>query len=201
MPAEAMTAEAIKARDKELMAQALRAAQVRAGTDRVGFPTRVVDLSERPEIFGTTAVRIEFSHQRGTVRVCPISRTEHESNHFFVTLGAEPCTGLPALFMYCHSVKDCNAGKKREMLAFVEPESFETLGIVVPTDPTAPKALVPTRTAGQTVVLLGKMQEQEVDRLMENPGGAWDTVPSVGEVACALCTAASKHPAMVAVLA
>ena len=101
-------------------------------------------------------------------------------------------TGLPALFMYCHSVKDCNAGKKREMLAFVEPESFETLGIVVPTDPTAPKALVPTRTAGQTVVLLGKMQEQ-VDRLAANPGGAWDTVVNVGEIACALCTAASGH--------
>jgi hypothetical protein len=100
--------------------------------------------------------------------------------------------------MYCHSVKDCNAGKKREMLAFVEPESFETLGIVAPTDPTAPKALVPTRTAGQTVVLLGKMQEQ-VDRLAANPGGAWDTVVNVGEIACALCTAASEHETLVVV--
>ena len=99
-------------------------------------------------------------------------------------------TGLPALFMYCHSVKDCNAGKKREMLAFVDPASFATLGIVAPTDP---KAAAPTRTAGQTVVLLGKMQEQ-VDRLAANPGGAWDTVVNVGEIACALCTAASGHP-------
>jgi hypothetical protein len=195
VPAEAMTAEAIKARDKELMAQALRAAQVRAGTDRVGFPTRVVDLSERPEIFGTTAVRIEFSHKRGTVRVCPISRTEHESNHFFVTLGAEECTGLPALFMYCHSVKDCNAEKKHEMLAFVDPASFATIGMdagAVGTDEvTAPLSI------GQSAVLLGKMQAH-VDRMMENPGGAWDTVESVGEVACALCTAASKHPAALA---
>ena len=84
-----MTAEAIEARNKELMGQALRAAKVRAGTERVGFPARVVELDERPEVFGTTAVRIEFSHVSGTARVCPISRTEHESNHFFVTLGAE----------------------------------------------------------------------------------------------------------------
>jgi hypothetical protein len=42
------------------------------------------------------------------------------------------------------------------------------------------------------------MQEQ-VDRLIENPGGAWDTVVSVGEIACALCTAASKHETMVPV--
>jgi hypothetical protein len=186
-----MTAEAIEARNKELMAQALRAAQVRAGTDRVGFPTRVVDLSERPEIFGATAVRIEFSHQRGASRVCPISRTEHESNHFFVTVGAEECTGLPALFMYCHSVKDCNAAKKHEMLAFVDPASFETIGI------TADEGASPVLSIGQAAVLLGKMQAQ-VDRMMENPGGAWDTVENVGEVACALCTAASKHPAALA---
>ena len=212
VPAKAMTAEAIEARNKELMAQALRAARVRAGTDRVGFPMRVVDLCEKGDgghgVIGSAmsiatasacAVRIDFSHQSGTSRVCPISRMEHESNHFFVTLGAEECTGLPALFMYCHSVKDCNAGKKREMLAFVDPASFETLGIVAePTDPTAPKAAVPTRTAGQTVVLLGKMQEQ-VDRLAANPGGAWDTVVNVGEIACALCTAASEHETLVAV--
>jgi hypothetical protein len=98
--------------------------------------------------------------------------------------------------MYCHSVKDCNAGKKREMLAFVDPASFATLGIVE--EPTAPKAAAPTRTAGQTVVLLGKMQEQ-VDRLAANPGGAWDTVVNVGEIACALCTAASEHETLVAV--
>ena len=199
VPAEAMTAEAIKARDKELMAQALRAAQVRAGTDRVGFPTRVVDLSERPEIFGTTAVRIDFSHQRGTSRVCPISRTEHESNHFFVTLGAEECTGLPALFMYCHSVKDCNAEKKHEMLAFVDPESFATIGMdagavgAVGTD----EGASPVLSIGQSAVLLGKMQAH-VDRMIESPGGAWDTVVNVGEVACALCTAASKHTAALA---
>jgi hypothetical protein len=53
-------------------------------------------------------------------------------------------------------------------------------------------------SAGQTIVLLGKMQLQ-VDRLVENPGGAWDTVVSLGEIACALRTASAKHPAMVAV--
>ena len=193
-----VTAEAIEARNAELMAQALRAAQVRAGTERVGFPMRVVELDEKPEIFGTTAVRIDFSHASGTSRVCPVTRTEHESNHFFVTLGADTGTGLPALFMYCHSVKDCNAEKKHEMLAFVDPASFATIGV----DAEAVGAVGAEGSAallsiGQSAVLLGKMQAQ-VDRLMENPGGAWDTVPNVGEVACALCTAASKHPAALA---
>jgi hypothetical protein len=86
----------------------------------------VVELSEQPEIFGTTAVRIDFSHQSGTSRVCPISTDGAREQPIFVTLGAEECTGLPALFMYCHSVKDCNAAKKHEMLAFVDPASFET---------------------------------------------------------------------------
>jgi hypothetical protein len=43
-------------------------------------------------------------------------------------------------------------------------------------------------SVGQTIALLGKMQLQ-VDRLVENPGGAWDTVVSLGEIACALRTA------------
>jgi hypothetical protein len=198
-----MTAEAIEARNAELMAQALRAAQVRAGTERVGFPMRVVDLCEKGDgghdvIASACAVRIDFSHQSGTSRVCPISRMEHESNHFFVTLGAEPCTGLPALFMYCHSVKDCNAGKKREMLAFVDPASFATIGVDVDAGAVGTECSAqPPLSIGQSAVLLGKMQAQ-VDRLMENPGGAWDTVDNVGEVACALCTAASRNPGALA---
>jgi hypothetical protein len=182
----------IEARDGELMAQALRAAQARAGADRVGFPTRVVELDGKPDVFGVTAVRVDFSHPSGTARVCPISRMEHESNHFCVTLGTEERTGLPALFMYCHSVKDCNAEKKYEMLAFVDPASYETIGVDAEiADVTTPLSI------GQSAVLLGKMQLQ-VDRLMENPGGAWDTVVTVGEIACALCTAASKHPGALA---
>ena len=63
---------------------------------------RVVDLCEKGDgghdVIGSAmfianasayAVRIDFSHRSGTSRVCPISRMEHESNHFFVTLGAE----------------------------------------------------------------------------------------------------------------
>jgi hypothetical protein len=42
--------------------------------------------------------------------------------------------------------------------------------------------------------------QEPVNRLIENPGGAvWDNVLSLGEVACALCTAASKHPTALAV--
>jgi hypothetical protein len=191
-----MTVEAIKARNEALMGQALRAAQVRAGTERVGFPMRVVELDEKPEIFGTTAVRIDFSHRSGTARVCPVTRAEHESNHFFVTLGAEEeRTGLPAFFLYCHDTNECNPRKQHKMLAFVDPASYETVGIRVDGDesPDVPTTL----SIGQSAVLLGKMQLQ-VDRLMENPGGAWDTVLDLGEIACALCTAASKHPTALA---
>jgi len=48
-------------------------------------------------------------------------------------------------------------------------------------------------SVGKTIVLLGKMQLQ-VDRLVESPGGAWDTVVSLGEIACALRTASARHP-------
>jgi hypothetical protein len=60
-----------------------------------------------------------------------------------------------------------------------------------PDIPTAP-------SIGQTVILLGKMQES-IGRLIDSPGGAWDTIESLGDIACALRTAASKHPAALAI--
>jgi hypothetical protein len=114
------------------MAHALRAVVARAGTTRVGFPTRVVELDEPGDACGRCApsVRIDFSHARGTARVCPVSHMEHESNHFFVTIGIEDeRTGLPAFFVYCHSLKDCNADKKRRMLTFVDPTAYDALGV------------------------------------------------------------------------
>ena len=189
------------ARDGALMSQALRAAQARAGatnTDRVGYPTRVVPIAGKPPIWGSPAVRIEFSHRRGHTRVCPVTRMEHDSNHFFVALGVEEeRTGLPAFFLYCHDTNECNPHRRHQMLAFVDPESYEALGI--DTDEIGLQASPETtRSIGQTIVLLGKMQEQ-VDRLMENPGGAWDTVIDVGFIASALCTAASRHVEMLPV--
>ena len=185
----------VAARDAELMAQAMRAVQARAGAEnaeRVGFPARVVEMNEKPGVFGMPAVRIDFSHRSGTTRVCPLSRIEHDSNHFFVTVGKEAeRTGLPAFFLYCHSLKDCNAAKKHEMLAFVDPASYETIGIRVDDNDAAP-----AMSMGQAIVMLGKMQEQ-VDRLIENPGGAWDTVTHVGFIACALHTAAGGDAAVV----
>jgi hypothetical protein len=185
-------------RDAALMSQALRAAQARAGatnTDRVGYPTRVVPIAGKPPIWGSPAVRIEFSHRRGHTRVCPVTRMEHDSNHFFVALGVEEeRTGLPAFFLYCHDTNECNPHRRHQMLAFVDPESYEALGIESGERPDIPTAL----SIGQTIVLLGKLQEQ-VDRLIENPGGAWDTTVNLGDIACALCTAASKHAEMLPV--
>jgi hypothetical protein len=37
-----------------------------------------------------------------------------------------------------------------------------------------------------------------VDRLIANQGGSWDTLRNLGDIACALCTAASKHEAALA---
>jgi hypothetical protein len=191
----------VAARDAELMAQAMRAVQARAGTEnaeRVGFPARVVEMNEKPGVFGMPAVRIDFSHRSGTTRVCPLSRIEHESNHFFVTVGKEAeRTGLPAFFLYCHSLKDCNAAKKHEMLAFVDPASYETIGLRADGADRREEGAA-ALSPGQAVVVLGKMQEQ-VDRLMENPGGAWAQAKNMEVIACALCTAASGHEAMAAV--
>jgi hypothetical protein len=149
---------------------------------------RVVPL-DKPDVWGRPAVRVDFSHRSGSARLCPVSRVEHESNHFFVTLGVdEERTGLPAFFLYCHDTNECNPRKEHKMLAFVDPDSYPALGIDPSTRPDVPT----TMCFGQAVVLLGKMQEH-VDRLIENPGGAWDTVLGLGNIACALRTAASKH--------
>ena len=112
---------------------------------------------------------------------------------------AQPRLGPPllakAVFAMGHDTNECNPRKQHKMLAFVDPASYETVGIRVDGDesPDVPTTL----SIGQSAVLLGKMQLQ-VDRLMENPGGAWDTVLDLGEIACALCTAASKHPTALA---
>jgi len=194
----AQTAHTAHPHDDALMAHALRAVEARAGlhrdTTRVGFPLRVVPL-DKPDVWGRPAVRIDFSHRSGSARVCPVSRILHESNHFFVTLGVDDeRTGLPAFFLYCHDTNECNPRKEHKMLAFVNPDSYPALGIDPNTRPDVPT----TMSFGQAVVLLGKMQEH-VDRLIENPGGAWDTVINLGYIACALCTAASKHEPTLAV--
>jgi hypothetical protein len=47
-------------------------------------------------------------------------------------------------------------------------------------------------------VAVGEAQKA-LDRLLENPGGGWATVESLGVVACALCTAAGGHDPLVVV--
>ena len=48
-----------------------------------------------------------------------VSRNEHRSNHFNVVLRADERTGLPALFVYCHSAKDGCKGHGQRMLSFL----------------------------------------------------------------------------------
>ena len=97
-----------------VMAQAMRAVQMRAGpenADRVGFPTRVVPLGDKQPVWGCPAARIEFSHQSGTTRVCPVTRILHDSNHFFVTIGVdEERTGLPAFLCTAMSITSAIRG-------------------------------------------------------------------------------------------
>ena len=166
---------------------ALRDAKVRAGTEGVGFPTRVV---REPG-----SARVEFTH-RGT-RTCPISRNEHRSNHFSVILRADERTGLPAFFVYCHSSKEGCKGAGHQMLCFIDAdearEFSEDAGTDVFSAPGQPSA--PTlgqQTLAQAAVAVGKAQEA-LDRLLENPNGGWATVESLSVIACALCTAAGGH--------
>jgi hypothetical protein len=128
--------------------------------------------------------------------VCPVTRIEHDSNNFNVKLGVDKKrTGLPAFFVYCFSDKECNPKKTIKMLALVDTASYAELGIVCAG---VSRRSTPAQSFGQTIVLLGKMQ-QSVDRLIENPGGPWNTATSIGEVACALRTAATGFPTALAV--
>ena len=152
--------------------EALRAAVARAGTDRVGYPHSVeVDASAEP-VFGCPVVCIKFRFARGTSRVCPVTRIEHDGNNFHVKLGVDKKrTGLPAFFVYCFSEKECNPKRSIKMLALVDQASYEELGIVC-NGPS--RRSTPTQSLGQTIVLLGEMQKS-IDRLIENPGasGSW----------------------------
>jgi hypothetical protein len=94
------------------MAAALRDAAVRAGTTNVGTPVRVVCDGQ--------AARVEFTHR--TARVCPLSRQEHRSNHHSVMLRLDERTGLPALFVFCHSEKEGCKAHGHRMLGFLDAE-------------------------------------------------------------------------------
>ena len=118
----------------EALKQAALREVVRAGSPsttgsnnaNVGYPTRVV--------LEAHSARVDFAH-RGT-RVCPVSHNEHVSNHFCVVLRVEERTGLPALFVYCHSAKEGCKGSGHRMLCFLESTEGEELcaeaGVEVP---------------------------------------------------------------------
>ena len=163
-----------------LTAAALRDVRIRAGTESVGTPSRVV---REPG-----SVRVEFTHS-GT-RTCPVSRNEHRSNHFSVILRADERTGLPAFFVFCHSAKDGCKGAGHRMLSFLcEDEAAE---VCADAGLTLAAATQPQPTLGQAAVAIGQSQ-QALDRLLENPGGGWATVDNLSAIACALCTAAGGH--------
>ena len=164
----------------ELCAVAVREARARAGTDRIATPVRVLS-------HGADSVRVEFGHTGA--RVCPVSRNEHRSNHFNVILHTEARTGLPALFVYCHSSKEgCKAAGHRMLCYLDEAEGarlFAESGLDALTIPTSPIGL------GQAAVAIGEAQKA-LDRLLENAGAEWaGSFETVGIVACALCTLAS----------
>ena len=168
-----------------LCSAAARDAKLRAGTDAIGTPTRVVCEPDGK------SVRVEFTH-RGT-RTCPVSRNEHRSNHFSVILRADERTGLPAFFVYCHSAKDgCKAAGHRMLCFLSEDEAAEVCADAGLTALTATTAAQSLPTLGQAAVAIGQSQ-QALDRLLENPGGGWATVDNLSAIACALCTAAGGH--------
>ena len=171
-----------------LTAAALRDVRIRAGTESVGTPSRVV---REPD---GKSVRVEFTH-RGT-RTCPVSRNEHRSNHFSVILRADERTGLPAFFVYCHSAKDgCKASGHRMLSFLFEDEADEVCAEAGITGLALTTATQSRPTLGQSAVAIGESQKA-LDRLLENPGGGWATVDNLGAIACALCTAAGGHTSL-----
>ena len=137
------------AREAALKREALRAVKARAGTERVGYPTNVALLTGKDDqlpVWGSPVKRIEFTHSGA--RVCPVTRIEHDANHFFVALGVDKeCTGLPAFFIYCHELSVCNPADqitkkgKRVMLTLVDLASYEELGIDPDSRPDIPTTL------------------------------------------------------------
>ena len=185
-----------QAQEAAFKREALRAVVARAGTDRVGYPDSVELIANAEPVFGCPAVCIKFRFAPRTSRVCPVTHVEHGRNNINVTLGVDmKRTGLPAFFVYCYSEKCVSAKTKQKepkMLGLVDTASYAELGIVCSG---VSRRSAPTRSLGQTIVLLGEMQKS-IDRLIENPGasGAWGTVTALGEIACALFTAASAFP-------
>ena len=168
-----------------LTAAALRDVRIRAGTESVGVPSRVV---REPD---GKSVRVEFTHT-GT-RTCPVSRNEHRSNHFSVILRADERTGLPAFFVFCHSAKDgCRASGHRMLSFLCEHEADEVCAEAGITGPTLAAAAQSRPTLGQAAVAIGESQKA-LDRLLENPCGGWATVDSLCAIASALCTASGGH--------
>ena len=163
---------------------------MRAGTDRIGTPVRVLS-------HGVDSVRVEFGHTGA--RVCPVSRNEHRSNHFNVILHTEARTGLPALFVYCHSSKEgCKAAGHR-MLCYLDEAEGARLFAESGLDALATSTTAPAPGLGQATVAIGEAQKA-IDRLVENTGAEWaGSFETVGIVACALCTLAAGHAPLVAV--
>ncbi len=165
-----------------LVAAALRDAIVRAGTDAVGAPVSVkVDAASR-------SVRVKLKYH-GT-RICPVSRNEHVSNGFNVIMRADQRTGLPSLFVYCHSKEGGCKDAGHQMLSVLGADEADAVyaeaGIeMIDTAPPRP-------SLGEAAAVVGKAQEA-LDRLLENPRGAWATVETLSVIACALCTAAGGH--------
>jgi hypothetical protein len=171
---------------EKLCAAAVRDAKIRARADNIGTPLRVVRESDG------RSVRVEFTH-RGT-RVCPVSHEEHRSNHFNITLRLDERTGLPALFVYCHSEKEgCKAAGQR-MLSFLD--AVEAADVCAEAGLDAAHATMAPPTLGQAAVAIGEAQKS-LDRLLENPNGPWAAVENLIVVACALCTAAGGHSCLV----
>ena len=106
---------------------------------------------------------------------------------------ADERTGLPALFVYCHSAKDGCKGAGQRMLSFLDADEAAEAAEVLVDAGIEPATTSPAQPGlGQAAVAIGECQKA-LDRLLENPGGGWATVESLGVIACALCTAAGGH--------
>jgi hypothetical protein len=133
-------------------------------------------------------VRVEFTH-RGT-RVCPASHQQHRSNHFNVVLRLDERTGLPALFVFCHSEKEGCKGCGQRMLSFLGAD--EAAEVCAEAGIDVPHGTIVPPTLAQAAVAIGEAQKA-LDRLLENPNGGWAKVENLCAIACALCTVAGGH--------
>jgi hypothetical protein len=156
-------------------------AQCASPTSEAVVATTTVAVADAQVVVATTAWA-DPDDSDGTPKSSLIGETEEELDYW---LNEDP----EDMDIWADTIENLGAQALVVMPAAVmQREAVATPASAVGTGRVSVAAVdMPTTLSicGQTVVLLGKMQES-IDRLIESPGGVWDTIENLGDIARAL---------------